>query len=117
MTPQSIASVARQVLALAGIVMGALTQSVTALHLPVAFSTIIAAGGAVLLAVEHYVADPSTGNATALNTAVTTAVPVLGHAEADAEEFIAKIRAALNTPTVPPTTVNTQVPVIVPPAG
>lgn len=110
MTPQSIASVARQVLALAGIVMGALTQAVSALHLAVGFSSILAAGGAVLLAVEHYVADPSTGNAAGVNTALTTAVPVLGHAEADAEAFIAKIRAALSAPQTPPTTVTVQTP-------
>lgn len=58
---QSVAAIARQGLAILGIVFGVLTQSVGAMHLPVAISSIITVGGAVLLAVEHYVADPSTG--------------------------------------------------------
>ena len=58
---QSLASIARQALALLGIVFGVLTQSVGALHLPVALSSVLAIGGAVILAIEHYVADPSTG--------------------------------------------------------
>jgi hypothetical protein len=58
---QAIASIARQVLAVAGIVFGVLTQSDAGLHLPVELSSILAVGGAVILAIEHYVADPSTG--------------------------------------------------------
>lgn len=61
---QSVASVARQILAILGIVFGVLTQSVTSLHLPIAISTAITVGGAVILAIEHYVADPSTGSST-----------------------------------------------------
>ena len=60
-TKQSAASVLRQVLAIAGIVMGVLTASVTSLHLPVVMSTILTVAGAVILAIEHYVSDPSTG--------------------------------------------------------
>lgn len=64
MTTQSIASVLRQGLAILGIIFGVLTQTVTQMHLPVVLSSIITVGGAVILAVEHYVADPSTGTTT-----------------------------------------------------
>ena len=60
-TKQSFASIVRQILAVAGIVMGVLTASVSSLHLPVAISSILTVAGSVLLAIEHYVADPSTG--------------------------------------------------------
>lgn len=60
-TKQSFASIIRQVLAVLGIIFGVLTQSVTTLHLPVAVSAWMGVGGAVILAIEHYVADPSTG--------------------------------------------------------
>lgn len=59
--PQSVASVFRQVLAIAGIVMGVITASVTSLHLPTAVSSILVVAGSVILAIEHYVGDPSTG--------------------------------------------------------
>jgi hypothetical protein len=58
---QSIAAIGRQVLAVLGIVFGVLTQSVTQLHLPTAVSSILLVGGSIILAVEHYVGDPSTG--------------------------------------------------------
>lgn len=58
---QQVAAVARQVLAILGIVFGVLTQSVGSLHLPPAISSILLTAGAVILAVEHYVGDPSTG--------------------------------------------------------
>jgi len=58
---QQLASIARQGLAILGIVFGVLTQSVGSLHLPVAVSTALAIGGTVILAIEHYVSDPSTG--------------------------------------------------------
>lgn len=60
-TTQSLASAARQFLAILGITFGVLTQSLPALHLPVALSTALAIGGTVILAIEHYVGDPSTG--------------------------------------------------------
>jgi hypothetical protein len=69
MTSQSLASVLRQVLALIGIIMGVLTQSLSSLHLPVAVSTALTVAGAVILAIEQYVGDPSTG------TPVVKAVP------------------------------------------
>lgn len=58
---QSFSAIARQVLAILGIVFGVLTQSVSQLHLPTAVSSILLVAGSVILAVEHYVGDPSTG--------------------------------------------------------
>ena len=58
---QRLAAVARQVLALAAITFGVLTQSDTALHLPLAISSVLAIAGSVIIAIEHYVGDPSTG--------------------------------------------------------
>jgi hypothetical protein len=58
---QRYASIARQVLAVLSTVFGVLTASVSALHLPPAVSAILTAAGPVILAVEHYVSDPSTG--------------------------------------------------------
>lgn len=40
---------------------GIITQSATALHLPLAVSAIMTAAYPVLLLIEHFVADPSTG--------------------------------------------------------
>lgn len=54
-------AVVRQVLSVAAIVMGALTQALSSIHLPVAVSSVLAAAGGIILAIEHYVADPSTG--------------------------------------------------------
>jgi hypothetical protein len=82
MSAQSIASIARQVLAIAGIAMGVVTASVTTLHLPTAVSSILVVAGGVILAIEHYVADPSTGSPAAapvvgnLGSPVNTAPPV-----------------------------------------
>ena len=74
MTSQSIASVARQVLAVAVSVYGVLTASVQSLHLPPAISAILTAVGPIILAIEHYVADPSTGTPTV--PTVTPSKPV-----------------------------------------
>lgn len=74
MTVQSIASIARQVLAVAGIAMGVITASVTQLHLPTAVSSILVVAGGVILAIEHYVADPSTGTPQAPATPVVSPV-------------------------------------------
>jgi hypothetical protein len=63
-TQQSFFSIARQVLAVLALVMSALTQSLNDIHLPIAISTVLGAFGAIILTVEHYVADPSTGNPT-----------------------------------------------------
>lgn len=58
---QSAAAIGRQILAILGIIFGVLTQSVTQLHLPTAVSSILLVAGSVILAVEHFVGDPSTG--------------------------------------------------------
>jgi hypothetical protein len=72
MTTQSVASVIRQVLAIAAIVMGALTSVLSGIHLPVALSAVLAAGGLVLINIEHYLGDPSTGNPVSTTTTTTT---------------------------------------------
>lgn len=72
-TQQRVFSIARQILALAGVVMGVLTASVTSLHLPPSVSAVLTVGGALILAIEHFVADPSTGTPVATTTVTTTA--------------------------------------------
>ena len=74
---QRVGSVLRQVLAIAGIVFGILTQSVSSLHLPPAVSSIMLIAGSVLVAIEHYVSDPSTGTTNAPSpVAISTTAPV-----------------------------------------
>lgn len=58
---QATSSIVRQVIAIAAVVMGGLTASLSSLHLPPAVSTALVAFGGILLSVEHYVSDPSTG--------------------------------------------------------
>lgn len=89
MTVQSVASIVRQVLSVAVSIYGVLTASVQALHLPVAVSTILTAFGPVMLALEHYVGDPSTGTLTTQTpagpapvapvTVAPVAVPTVGN--------------------------------------
>ena len=59
---QRFGSIARQGLAVLGIVFGVLTQSDSALHLPPVVSAWLGVGGVAILAIEHYVGDPSTGS-------------------------------------------------------
>jgi len=73
MNTQQITSIARQVLAIVGIVMGVLTASVSSLHLPPSVSTVLVVAGSALLAIEHYLSDPSTGTPTTTTTTSTTA--------------------------------------------
>ena len=54
---QRFSSIFRQVAALASVVIAAIPQD----NLPVSVRGILGGLGAVLLAVEHYVSDPSTG--------------------------------------------------------
>lgn len=61
MTVQSVSSIIRQVTAVIVSIYGVLTASVTALHLPVAVSTVLTAFGPLILALEHYTGSPSTG--------------------------------------------------------
>jgi hypothetical protein len=71
---QSVASVVRQVLAVLVSVYGVLSASISQLHLPPAVSAALTAFGPVLLTVEHYVSDPSTGTPV---TTTTTTTPVV----------------------------------------
>lgn len=61
MGTQQIAALARQVIAVLALVFGILTQALSAIHLPPAISATMAALGGGILAVEHYLSDPSTG--------------------------------------------------------
>lgn len=54
---QSVASIARQVAAIAAIVIGCL-QSIS---LPAWVHPLLIAAGTIVIAIEHYVGDPSTG--------------------------------------------------------
>lgn len=80
MNKQSLASVVRQAAAVLVSVYGVLTASVSALHLPPAVSAVLTAVGPIILVVEHYVGDPSTGTTpvpvtVTKTTTVTPAVP------------------------------------------
>jgi hypothetical protein len=89
MTSQQISSILRQIGALVAIGMGVLTQVKAAgIPLPTDVSTILAAAGGILLVVEHYVSDPSTGTPVTTTT-TTTATPV--------------VTAPGKPPTIPPT--------------
>lgn len=72
MTKQSAASVIRQVVAVIATIFGVLSASVSTLHLPVAVSAILTAAGPVILAIEHYVGDPSTGSTALVSTPTAT---------------------------------------------
>jgi hypothetical protein len=69
---QSAASIIRQILGVVATAFGVLTSSVSSLHLPVAISTILTACGPLILVVEHYVGDPSTGNTPTTTTYTAT---------------------------------------------
>ena len=58
---QRIASVVRQVLAVAAVVVGILSAPSVESFLPGYMSAILASLGGIVLAIEHYVSDPSTG--------------------------------------------------------
>ena len=79
LTTQSASAIIRQILALLGIIFGILTQSVTALHLSPVVSAWMGIGGAIILAIEHYVSDPSTGTPTTTQPPTTTAVTASPH--------------------------------------
>ena len=93
-TVQSVASVARQVLAVAVSVYGVLTQNIAALHIPAAAATVLIAFGPTLLAIEHYVSDPSTGNAVKV-TETPQAVAATAKVIANAKAELAKLEAAV----------------------
>jgi hypothetical protein len=74
-TVQSISSIVRQAVAILAFIFGIITQAVSSIHLPTAISGVMAAVGAGILAVEHYVADPSTGSTAATTTPVPVSTP------------------------------------------
>jgi len=65
----------RQVLAVLVSVYGVLSSSVTTLHLPVAVSSVLTAFGPVMLVLQHYLSDPSTGTPTTTTTTNTPGSP------------------------------------------
>jgi hypothetical protein len=68
---QSLFSTLRQIAAYGALVMGFLTSTLAGIKLPVAVSSVMAAFGAGLLWIEHYVADPSTGTPPTTTTTTT----------------------------------------------
>jgi hypothetical protein len=58
---QRIAAIARQAAAITAVVLGA----IPGLHLPLAVQVPLITIGGLLLVVEHFLSDPSTGNAPA----------------------------------------------------
>jgi hypothetical protein len=63
-TKQSAASIIRQVLAIAAIVVAAISTSANSIHLPPIGSAILGLAGTIIIGIEHYVGDPSTGTPT-----------------------------------------------------
>ena len=61
MTVQSVTSIARQVLAVLALVFAALTQALASIKLSPAASVVMGVFGTVILGLEHYLGDPSTG--------------------------------------------------------
>lgn len=106
MSKQSIASVTRQVVAVAASIYGVLTASVSTLHLNPAVSAVLTATGPVIIALEHFVADPSTGTA-AQAIKVIDATPevnkIIEEAKAEMLKMMAAARIFIETPaTTPP---------------
>ena len=58
---QRVAAVLRQTLAVVATLYGIVAASMTAFHLPIAVCTVLVAAGPAILAIEHFVSDPSTG--------------------------------------------------------
>lgn len=65
---QRVSSVIRQVLAIAAIVVAAISTSANSIHLPAIGSAILGLVGTVILGIEHYVSDPSTGTPTSASS-------------------------------------------------
>lgn len=68
---QQVASIVRQLAAVAAIVIGSLSS----INLPTSVHGILVAAGAVLLAIEHYVGDPSTGTTTTSTSSFMSPAP------------------------------------------
>ncbi len=89
MTTQAKASVVRQILAVLASVYGVVSTQVSSLHLPPAVAAILTAVGPIILAIEHFVADPSTGTAQTVVTAAD-AIPEVNKLIAEAKTEIAR---------------------------
>jgi hypothetical protein len=94
---QQISSIVRQVLALAAVIIGALSTSLAGIKLPTAVSTALVVGGSVIAAIEHFVSDPSTGSTDAPKVVVAP-VATTGMAAVNVVPD-----AVAPAPTVPPT--------------
>lgn len=76
MTVQAVSSIVRQVLSVIATAFGIVSASTATLHLPVAISAILTACAPVVLAIEHYLSDPSTGTSpTPAGTATSLLAP------------------------------------------
>jgi len=72
-TKQSAASIIRQILAIAAIVVAAVSTSANSIHLPPIGSAILGLAGTIIIGIEHYVGDPSTGTPTTPTAPLTPA--------------------------------------------
>lgn len=100
---QRISSIVRQVAAVLVSVYGVLTASVTGMKLPVGVSLVLTAVGPVILGIEHYVGDPSTGTpATPPQVAQVPPQPVPAAPVAVAAPVAAQPVPAAPAPVPPP---------------
>jgi hypothetical protein len=91
---QAIAAVTRQIVAVLASIYGIASTHISAIHLPPAVAAILTAAGPVILAIEHFVGDPSTGTA-AQAVKVIDATPEVNRIVAEARaELVAIVNAA-----------------------
>lgn len=109
-TRQNLLKAARLVVAFLISVYGVLTQANSHLHLSPFVSGVLASAFPILLAIQHYLSDPSTGNTAAVLKAVG-AQPDVAKVEALVRSELAKIFAAVSQQ---PTAVTRPVPVATP---
>ena len=99
MTTQQISSIVRQVLAVLVTVYGILSATQQSLHLPTAVSAVLVAFGPIMLSLEHYLSDPSTGTAPAPDPvpvpepAPAPVAPVVGPSRSVGTEIASPIRS------------------------
>ena len=62
MNAQKLGATLTKIVGIAALVMGPLTATLPSLGLPVAVSTAITTVGGIILAIERWLTDPSTGN-------------------------------------------------------
>lgn len=78
MNVQRVAAIVRQVVAIAALIIGPLTAAVSSMKLPPAVSAVITSAGVIILAIEHFVSDPTTGIGTP-STPSTSPTPPAPH--------------------------------------